>query len=297
MTIVYEKLLALKIPEVEHSYGPKDCMLYALGVGLGHDPMDEEQLAFVYEKNLKALPTMAVVHRAIRGFWVQESRHRHRLGQGRGTANMASRCTSRSCRHGTVIGHTRVIEVIDKGAGQGRADLFRAQPSTTRRPANCSRHRADHLLPRRRRIRRSAAGGAGRRIRSQSARPIDLRSSDAAGNGADLPAFSRPNPLHADPAVAQAAGFPRPILHGLATFGVAGHAILRSLCGYDPARLTAIAGRFSAPGNVAGRFAPRRMPRGPPPPKVQVRAGSDTKRPPAPPPGPRAAGLGSADSR
>jgi acyl dehydratase len=56
-----------------------------------------------------------------------------------------------------------------------------------------------------------------------------------------------PNPLHADPAVAKAAGFPRPILHGLGTFGVAGHAILKRLCGYDPARLTAIAGRFSAP--------------------------------------------------
>ena len=33
MPIVYEKLIALKIPDVEHSYGPKDCMLYALGVG------------------------------------------------------------------------------------------------------------------------------------------------------------------------------------------------------------------------------------------------------------------------
>jgi acyl dehydratase len=56
-----------------------------------------------------------------------------------------------------------------------------------------------------------------------------------------------PNPLHVDPAVAKAAGFPRPILHGLATFGIAGHAILKRLCDYDPARLSAIAGRFSAP--------------------------------------------------
>ena len=54
-------------------------------------------------------------------------------------------------------------------------------------------------------------------------------------------------PLHIEPAVAKAAGFPKPILHGLATFGVAGHAILRGLCGYDPARFKAIAGRFSAP--------------------------------------------------
>ena len=47
--------------------------------------------------------------------------------------------------------------------------------------------------------------------------------------------------------IAKAAGFPRPILHGLATFGVAGHAILKTMCGYDPARLKSIAGRFSAP--------------------------------------------------
>ena len=55
------------------------------------------------------------------------------------------------------------------------------------------------------------------------------------------------NPLHADPEVAREAGFPRPILQGLGTFGVAGHALLRSVCDYDPARLKSIAGRFSAP--------------------------------------------------
>ena len=55
------------------------------------------------------------------------------------------------------------------------------------------------------------------------------------------------NPLHVDPEVAKAAGFPRPILHGLGTFGVVGHALLKSLCGYDPDRLASIAGRFSAP--------------------------------------------------
>ena len=72
MPIVYEKLLALKIPEVEaQTIAPKDCMLYALGVGLGLDPIDEQQLAFVYEKHLKALPTMAVVV-GYPGFWAKE---------------------------------------------------------------------------------------------------------------------------------------------------------------------------------------------------------------------------------
>ncbi len=55
------------------------------------------------------------------------------------------------------------------------------------------------------------------------------------------------NPLHADPAIARAAGFSAPILHGLCTFAVAGHALLRGLCGYDPARLQRIFARFSAP--------------------------------------------------
>ena len=55
------------------------------------------------------------------------------------------------------------------------------------------------------------------------------------------------NPLHIDPEVAKAAGYPQPILHGLGTFGVVGHALLRSVCDYDPARVRSFAGRFSAP--------------------------------------------------
>ena len=49
----YERLLKYKIPEVEQTLTQRDTMLYALGVGLGADPMDEKQLRFVYEKNLR----------------------------------------------------------------------------------------------------------------------------------------------------------------------------------------------------------------------------------------------------
>jgi hypothetical protein len=42
MPIVYDKLLALKIPEVTQAYTEKDAILYALGVGLGRDPMDAD---------------------------------------------------------------------------------------------------------------------------------------------------------------------------------------------------------------------------------------------------------------
>jgi len=62
------------------------------------------------------------------------------------------------------------------------------------------------------------------------------------------------NPLHIDPAMARSVGFPRPILHGLATFGVATHALLKGVCGYDVGRLASIAGRFTAPVFPGERF-------------------------------------------
>lgn len=55
------------------------------------------------------------------------------------------------------------------------------------------------------------------------------------------------NPLHVDPALAVAAGFDRPILHGLCTYGFTGRALLHALCGSDPARFRQMEGRFSSP--------------------------------------------------
>jgi acyl dehydratase len=55
------------------------------------------------------------------------------------------------------------------------------------------------------------------------------------------------NPLHSDPKFAARAGFDRPILHGLCTYGVTGRALLHALAGSDPARFAAMSGRFSSP--------------------------------------------------
>ena len=71
MPLNADKLLALKIPAVEHSYGPKDCMLYALGLGLGQDPLNADELAFVYEKNLKVLPTFALMQ-GYAAYWLRQ---------------------------------------------------------------------------------------------------------------------------------------------------------------------------------------------------------------------------------
>jgi acyl dehydratase len=55
------------------------------------------------------------------------------------------------------------------------------------------------------------------------------------------------NPLHRDPNVAKMAGFPRPILHGLCTYGTACRAIISTVAKYDPTKITGFDVRFSAP--------------------------------------------------
>jgi acyl dehydratase len=245
MAINYEKLLALKIPAVEQSYGPKDCMLYALGLGLGHDPMNQDELAFVYEKNLKILPTFATVV-GHPGFWVRD------LDTGidwvkvvHGEHSMQMHKPLRES--GTVIGRTRVLDVIDKGAGKG-AIVYSERMIADKASGDllCTIGQTTFC--------RGDGGFGGPPREQRPVHPIPERAPDLSCDLATRPEqaliyrlSADPNPLHVDPAVAKAAGFPRPILHGLATFGIAGHALLKSVCGYDPARLTSIVGRFSAP--------------------------------------------------
>ena len=245
MPIVYEKLLALKIPEVEHSFGPKDCILYALGLGLGQDPLNEDELAFVYEKNLKALPTFALVQ-GYSPYWLRNPEsgvNWTKVVHGEQGLTLHKPVKTQ----GTVIGRTRIVEVIDKGEGKG-ALVFSERTITDKADGALLATLTQTTFCR-------ADGGFGGPPREAPApHPLPARAPDLV---CDLP--TRPemaliyrlsgdvNPLHAEPEFARAAGFPRPILHGLATFGVAGHALLKSLCGYDPTRLAAMAGRFSAP--------------------------------------------------
>ncbi|MBZ0139617.1 MAG: MaoC family dehydratase N-terminal domain-containing protein [Pseudorhodoplanes sp.] len=245
MPIVYDKLLTLKIPDVEHAYTDKDTILYALGVGLGYDPLNADELAFVYERNLKPLPTFATTL-AFPGFWIRDldtGIDWVRLVNGEQGVTLHRPLDS----HGTVIGRTRIVEVVDKGAGKGALVYTERKISDKASGALIATVTQTTFC-------RGDGGFGGPPREAPPPHAIPERVPDLI---CELP--TRPetalifrlsgdrNPLHVDPAVANAAGFPRPILHGLASFGVAGHALLKSVCGYDPTPLASIYGRYSAP--------------------------------------------------
>ena len=245
MAIVYDKLMALHIPPAEQTYTSKDCMLYALGVGLGHDPMNEDELPFVYEKNLKVLPTMAAVLGYV-GFW---ARDRDTGIDWVKIVNGEQGVTLHRPLKGenTVVGHQRVVEVIDKGAGKG-ALVYSERKVSDKATGELIATVTQTTFCR-------ADGGFGGPPRpSPEPHALPTRAPDAIcdlGTRPEAALIYRlsgdRNPLHSEPAVAKLAGYPRPIFHGLGNFGIAGHAVLKTFCGYDPAKLTAFACRFSAP--------------------------------------------------
>lgn len=245
MAINYDALINTRIPEVEQHLAKRDTLLYALGVGLGADPCDEQQLKFVYEQNLVALPTMAIVL-AYPGPWHAETDTgitRSHVVHGEQGFTIHEPLPV----EGTVVGLTEVTSIIDKGKDKGALIMTK---TTVRDKASqdvvCTLTsttfcRAD-----------GGFGGPSGPVRDPHMLPE--RSPDLT---CDLPTLPQAaliyrlsgdyNPLHADPGYAKKAGFKAPILHGRCTFSVAGHALLKTCCGYDPAKLKSMEGRFSSP--------------------------------------------------
>ncbi len=245
MAIDYQKLKNWPFPEIEHRYEAKDTILYALGVGLGADPMDPNQLRFVYEDGLKALPTMAAVL-AYPGHWAKNPETGidwKKVLHG----EMGFVISQPLPPAGVVVGRTVIEEIIDKGAGKGALLYSRRDVRDKETGALLAQLSSTSFL-------RGDGGFGGPSGPTRAVHQLPERAPDLVCDLATLPQAALIyrlsgdyNPLHADPEVAKAAGFARPILHGLCTFGVAGHALLRTLCGYDPARLTRMEVRFSSP--------------------------------------------------
>ena len=231
---------------VERSWTSTDCLLYALGVGAGQlDALDFE-LEYTTENSTdrpqKVLPTFATVvggagpPRATLGSFDPAM-----LVHGEQAIELFGLIPP----EGTVRTTSVVTGIYDKGSGalvvskSTSVDALRGEPlfaSTT------------SLFV------RGEGGFGGERGPSSSVGPLPDREPDDVvtySTRADQALLYRlsgdRNPLHSDPVFAKRAGFDRPILHGLCTYGFTGRALLHTVCGSDPTRVRSMAGRFSRP--------------------------------------------------
>jgi acyl dehydratase len=246
MPIVTETLLNFPIPEIRQRLRWQDSALYALSLGCGQDPMDEADLRFVTEgAAMRALPTMAVVL-GYPGFWLRDPAtgvDAVRLVHGEQSVEIHAPLPT----EGEVIGRSRVTGLVDRGEGKGAllySERVILDAATGQKLATLEQTtflRGD-----------GGFGGPSGPVKKPAPEP-----EGAPDMVLDLP--TRPemallyrlngdhNPLHSSPAIAAKAGFPRPILHGLATFGLVGRALLRAVCEGDPSRFGRMDCRFSAP--------------------------------------------------
>lgn len=247
MPIDYAKLTSMKIEPIRHSYTRRDTMLYALGLGVGaNDPVDAGDLKYVYEKLLVALPMQAVTLGAGALLLAQpEFGINFRLLLH---AEQSLILHKPLPIEGTVSSEISIDEIYDKGADKGAVlymtrklfdtasgDLLVTLGVVTFLRGDGGFGGKSEGAPNPRAV------PADRTPDLQAALPATLNQALVYRLSGDY------NALHIDPEVADAAGFNRPILHGLCHYGMAGRALIRLLCGDDPARFRRLDARFTSP--------------------------------------------------
>lgn len=248
MTIDLDAIRHLRL-RCRQTIAPRDAMIYALGIGLGADPTDERQLRFVYEDGLQAVPTQAITftYPALLAAYGAAGIAMHRVLHGEQQFELVRPLPTSA----ELDGETRVIALVDKGPGRGLLIYYRTEIRDVASGEVLATLTASSFCV--------DEGGACGDMGARAAPPIARHTlpTRAPDQICDLTTLRQAaliyrlsgdaNPMHVLPAVARAAGYPRPILHGRCSFGVAGHAILRSVCGYRPERLRAMTARFTTP--------------------------------------------------
>ena len=241
------RLLGREAEIAPFAYDDRDVLLYALSIGMGQDPLDPGELPFVLEVPvLRVMPTLASVLGA-------RAHEQGLLWQG-GLLDPASIVHGEERLElfrplpptGKLAGRKWVCDVVDKGAGRGAIVTVRKElhlPDGL--PVICCDQRI---------FVRGGGGFGGGAGQFEDLAPVPARPADAA-----IALQTRPEQallyrlngdrhlLHADPEFAHRAGFPRPILHGLCTYGMACRAVLATTCDNDATRLRQIATRMTAP--------------------------------------------------
>ncbi len=243
MAVTYDGLISLKSEGDEFTYTDRETMLYALGVGFGRDPMNEAELPFVYENGLKTVPTLATVIA-----WGQRT-----IGQSGINYLMVVHGEQRLTVHkplpasATIVADERVSGAVDKGPGKGA--LIFTEKVIRLKGTNEKLCTLGGTI-----FARGDGGFGGPSTGAIEPHPIPERKADVvheADTRADQALLYRlsgdRNPLHSDPKIATMAGFPRPILHGLCSYGTACRSVLATICKYDHRLIAGFDVRFSSP--------------------------------------------------
>lgn len=234
-------LLAHDFGETRQCYEPRDAIIYALGLGLGHDPLDAADLAFLDETHLSVLPSFAVTL-CSPGMWIRDPAFGVNFARLVHTAQEA-RFHKRLPPCAEVSGSGKVSAIFDRGEGRGAVvELERQICDTNGGGLYCTLKQS--LLLR-------DNGGFGGQPPSRATRlvpetPPELEVNVEVSSRAALiyRLSGDRNPLHIDPNFARSAGFDRPIMHGLGSYGMAGAAVSRALA-IDPADMSYLSCRFS----------------------------------------------------
>jgi acyl dehydratase len=246
MPINYERLMNFEIPDVHHTLTKREAAFYALSCGFGADPMDEAQLDYVdFDRDLKIVPSMPVVLGYLPGFIADPRTGIDHVKVVHGDQSVELMAPLKAGQ--AVVCRNRIASLIDKGEGRGALMVMERTITDADSGSALAKTTATIVL--------RGDGGFGGPSGPVPEQPkLPERTPDIF---VDLP--TRPeqalyyrfngddNPLHAAPKFAAMAGFPRPILHGLCTFGVVTHALLKAVCDYNPAGLSKFGCRFSAP--------------------------------------------------
>jgi len=240
-----ERLLAWQIPDIRQAWGPRENALYALSVGMSHDPLDPGQLRYTAGVGgWRTLPGMAFIL-GHPGFWAADPGTGIdvvRLVHGEESAEILAPLPS----EGEILARNRVIGLADKGAEKGAVMYVEKTLVNTATDTVLARVIRTSFL----RGNGGFGGTLGRAPRPLAApqgTPDHVRIIDTRPEQALLYRWKGdPNPLHFDPALAARAGFRQPILHGLCSLGAAAQQVMGLLGNWDNNLVRAISGRFTA---------------------------------------------------
>lgn len=241
MAIDHDALMRLRFPEREFQWTERDTLLYNLSVGMGREmPAD---LPFVFERDLQSVPTQAAVV-AWEDTWQERTgADITKIVHGEQRVTLHRPLPS----EGRVRSAFRIAACYDKGPGRGAVLLA----ETVLREPGFDAPLVTLLSTV---FARGDGGFGGPAGRGPDPHPVPQRAPDRTVEievRSEQALYYRltgdRNPLHVDPTFATAAGFERPILHGLCSWGMAAAAVVREACERDASRLAHFEARFTAP--------------------------------------------------